>query len=127
MDETEYENPAVKIGRAVRFRRDRLADIDAATRGPGRDASQFIRFGADLMLGSVRCGRCDEAVPLVFGDVSGADLYDWMVAAEKAVLRQKHGAHHPVLVGAEAPDAAVQPATPGAIGDIRFRAPAVTR
>ena len=92
--------PDVKIVRPVRFRRDRLEDIDAAAAKPGRDASQFIRFGADLMLGSIRCGRCDEAVPLEFGDIRGRDMWDWMEDAEKAVLRQKHGDHRPVLVGA---------------------------
>jgi len=67
--------PDVKIVRPVRFRRDRLEDIDAAAAKPGRDASQFIRFGADLMLGSIRCGRCDEAVPLEFGDIRGKDMW----------------------------------------------------
>jgi hypothetical protein len=98
--EAGYVSPAVKIGRPVRFRRDRLEDIDNAAARPGRDASQFIRFGADLMLMSIRCGRCDEAVPLEFGDIRGRDMWDWMEDAEKAVLRQKHGDHRPVLVGA---------------------------
>ena len=96
-----YQSPAVKTGRNTRFRRDRQADIDSAADRPGRDSSQLIRYGADLMLRSIRCGRCDEAVPLVLGDTSGRDMYDWMEAADRAVLRQKHGDHTPVLVGAE--------------------------
>jgi len=96
-----YQSPAVKTGRNTRFRRDRQADIDQAAAQPGRDSSQLIRYGADLMLRSIRCGRCDEAVPLVLGDTSGRDMYDWMEAADRAILRQKHGGHTPVLVGAE--------------------------
>jgi len=99
--EAPYQSPAVKTGRNTRFRRDRQADIDAAADRPGRDSSQLIRYGADLMLRSIRCGRCDEAVPLVLGDTSGRDMYDWMEAADRAILRQKHGDHTPVLVGAE--------------------------
>jgi hypothetical protein len=103
-----YQNPAAKVGRPVRFRRDRLTEIDAAASQPGRDGSQFIRYGADLMLGSIRCGRCDERVPLRFGDVDGKDMWDWMQAAQQAAERQHPagrqpvpGGHTPVLVGAE--------------------------
>jgi hypothetical protein len=113
---TRIENPSVKVGHPLRLRRDRADDIAAAADRPGRDRQQFIRYGVDLMLGSIRCGRCDEEVPIILGDIRGKEMWEWMEAAQKAIHGQHPGVeHNPVLVGAEA--ASQPPPSSGTAGE----------
>jgi hypothetical protein len=109
----------------MRLRRDLREAIGDAADACGKDTSDWARLAMQVMLDppELRCPRCrDDAppVPLEFGDLTGMTLAEAVAGAAEQVRRQ-HPRHEPVIVGA-----GTSPA-PGAIGDIPFRAPAVTR
>jgi hypothetical protein len=108
----------------MRFREDDWRNAGAAAGTLRLDTTTaFYEQAANVALGYVRChrGRCGGGappVPVIFGDLEGKTLGEWITEAVKTAVRQ-HPRHEPVTIGVPAPAA-----PPGAIP---FKAPAVTR
>lgn len=113
-------NPWDRHVRAMRFRDDDWAAAEGTAWTAKSDVTSVATLAVTAMSDYIRCYRCGAPVPAQMGDLTGTTLREALFAAEKQVAAQ-HPRHEPVIVGAETPSA------PVAIGDIPFRAPAVTR
>jgi len=96
---------------SMRFREDDWRSAQEA----GPDTTTFLTQAANAALGYVRCrrGACmtdAPPVPVVFGDLTGKTLGEWIAQAVKQAESQ-HPRHEPVMIGAASPGHVV-PATP---------------
>ena len=107
----------------MRFREDDWQAAGNAAEALRLDtATEFYEQAANAALGYVRCqrGACRTdapPVPVVFGNLEGKTLGEWITEAVR-LAESQHPRHEPVTIGAE-------PATaPAAAKSVRFMEPA---
>ena len=110
----------------MRFREDDWQAAGNAAEALRLDtATEFYEQAANAALGYVRCqrGACRTdapPVPVMFGDLTGKTLGEWITEAVKRAESQ-HPRHEPVWIGTEGRATAAAPAAAKAV---RFVEPA---
>ena len=97
-----------------RFREDDWQATEDDAKAAALTTTALIAHGMTVMQGYLRChrGRCDAAdppVPVMFGDLTGKTLGEWVIEAAKLAVSQ-HPNHKPVWIGT--PTSGIAPATP---------------
>ena len=93
---------AERAGKTVRSVRMHDGTWDLMQSRRGMAASTLINDMTEAGLGFARCYRCDEPVPVEYGDLRGKPLAKWVEEAGKTVTRQHRDGHHPITIGRSA-------------------------
>jgi hypothetical protein len=110
-------NPWDRHGHSNRFREDDWQATERGAEKAGMTATDRIAYGMQVQDDRLRCGRggCvmdGPAIPVIWGDLTGKTLGQWIAEAVKTIEDQ-HPRHEPVLIGA------------ASARTLRFREPAV--
>ena len=110
---------------SMRFREDDWQGKTAVAAAAGMGTvTEYYEYAGNVAGGYLRCrrGRCKTnapPVPVVFGNLDGKTLAEWIAEAIR-VAEAEHPRHRPVMIGAGT-------VTPGeGAAAVRFKAPAVT-
>ena len=97
----------------MRSREDDWQATEDDAQAAGLNTTTLIAHGMEVMQGYLRCHRGDcnadaPPVPVMFGDLTGKTLGEWVIAAVNLAVSQ-HPNHEPVWIGAPNPGSAPGP------------------
>ena len=87
----------------MRSREDDWQATEDDAQAAGLNTTTLIAHGMEVMQGYLRCHRGDcnadaPPVPVMFGDLTGKTLGEWVIAAVNLAVSQ-HPNHEPVWIG----------------------------
>jgi hypothetical protein len=90
-------------GHSNRYREDDWQATENTAEAAGLPTTEMIAHGMEIFQGYLRCNRGDcyfgtPPVPVIWGDLTGKTLGEWVTEAVAQVKRQ-HPRHEPVLIG----------------------------